>query len=166
MDKKQYPIFPNFREKAHINKEDYQRLYQQSIEEPDIFWAQQAEKWIDWNKKWDKVRDCDFETAKIQWFSGAKLNVCYNCVDRHLEKRANQTALIWEGDNPEESKKWTYQQLFEEVCKFANVLKKNGIKKNDSVCIYMSMTLEATVAMLACARIGAVHCVIFGGIFS
>ena len=163
MDKKQYPIFPKFKEQAHINKENYQKLYQQSIEDPEGFWAQQAEKWIDWHKKWDKVCECDFETAKIQWFCGAKLNVCYNCVDRHLEKRANQTALIWEGDNPADSKKWTYQELFEEVCKFANVLKKNGIKKNDNVCIYMPMILEATAVMLACARIGAVHCVVFGG---
>ena len=134
-----------------------------SIEEPDAFWAEQAEQFISWFAKWDRVQNCDFETAKIAWFEGAELNVCYNCVDRHLEKRGNQLALIWEGDEPNQSHKWSYQRLYEEVCKFSNVLKNNGVKKGDRVCIYMPMVLEAVVAMLCCARIGAVHSVVFGG---
>lgn len=163
MNKHKYPVFSSIEEKTHINNDDYQKLYKHSIENPQEFWAEQAEQWITWDKKWDEVSACDFKTAKIEWFRGAKLNVCYNCIDRHLEQRANQTALIWEGDNPQDSKKWSYQELYEEVCKLANVLKNNGIQKGDRVCIYMPMVLEATAAMLACARIGAVHSVVFGG---
>lgn len=160
---KKYPIFSHIKEKAHIDNNRYQKLYRQSIEEPQEFWAQQAEQWVSWEKKWDEVFSYDLKTAKIEWFQGAKLNVCYNCIDRHLAEKAEQIALIWEGDNPQDSKKWTYKELFEEVCKFSNVLKKNGVQKGDRVCIYMPMILEATVAMLACARIGAVHSVVFGG---
>ena len=162
-ENKTYSVFENIAKKAHIQKENYEQMYLRSIKEPDNFWSEQAEQFISWFTKWDRVQNCDFETAKIAWFEGAELNVCYNCVDRHLEKRGNQTALIWEGDNPNQSHKWSYQRLYEEVCKFSNVLKDNGIKKGDRVCIYMPMVLEAVVAMLCCARIGAVHSVVFGG---
>ena len=160
---KTYPVFENIARKSHIQKKNYEQMYLRSIEEPDVFWAEQAEQFISWFAKWDRVQNCDFETAKIAWFEGAELNVCYNCVDRHLEKRGNQLALIWEGDEPNQSHKWSYQRLYEEVCKFSNVLKNNGVKKGDRVCIYMPMVLEAVVAMLCCARIGAVHSVVFGG---
>ncbi len=160
---KTYPVFQNIAETAPISKENYEQMYRRSIEEPDVFWAEQAEQFLSWYKKWDRVQNCDFETAKIAWFEGAELNVCYNCVDRHLEKRASQTALIWEGDDPNQSHKWSYQRLYEEICKFSNVLKNCGVKKGDRVCIYMPMVLEAVVAMLSCARIGAVHSVVFGG---
>ena len=160
---KTYPVFENIARKSHIQKKNYEQMYLRSIEEPDDFWAEQAEQFISWFAKWDRVQNCDFETAKIAWFEGAELNVCYNCVDRHLEKRGNQLALIWEGDEPNQSHKWSYQRLYEEVCKFSNVLKNNGVKKGDRVCIYMPMVLEAVVAMLCCARIGAVHSVVFGG---
>ena len=162
-ENKTYPVFENIARKSHIQKKNYEQMYLRSIEEPDAFWAEQAEQFISWFAKWDKVQNCDFETAKIAWFEGAELNVCYNCVDRHLEKRGNQLALIWEGDEPNQSHKWSYQRLYEEVCKFSNVLKNNGVKKGDRVCIYMPMVLEAVVAMLCCARIGAVHSVVFGG---
>ena len=146
---KTYPVFENIARKSHIQKKNYEQMYLRSIEEPDDFWAEQAEQFISWFAKWDRVQNCDFETAKIAWFEGAELNVCYNCVDRHLEKRGNQLALIWEGDEPNQSHKWSYQRLYEEVCKFSNVLKNNGVKKGDRVCIYMPMVLEAVVAMLA-----------------
>ena len=162
-ENKTYPVFENIARKSHIQKKNYEQMYLRSIEEPDDFWAEQAEQFISWFAKWDRVQNCDFETAKIAWFEGAELNVCYNCVDRHLEKRGNQLALIWEGDEPNQSHKWSYQRLYEEVCKFSNVLKNNGVKKGDRVCIYMPMVLEAVVAMLCCARIGAVHSVVFGG---
>ena len=162
-ENKTYPVFENIARKSHIKKKNYEQMYLRSIEEPDAFWAEQAEQFISWFAKWDRVQNCDFETAKIAWFEGAELNVCYNCVDRHLEKRGNQLALIWEGDEPNQSHKWSYQRLYEEVCKFSNVLKNNGVKKGDRVCIYMPMVLEAVVAMLCCARIGAVHSVVFGG---
>ena len=127
------------------------------------FWAEQADEFVSWFKKWDKVQDCDFNAASIKWFEGAKLNVAYNCLDRHLESRAEQTAIIWEGDDPAVDKKITYRELHEEVCKFANVLKARGVNKGDCVSIYMPMIPEAAVAMLACTRIGAVHSIVFGG---
>ncbi|MCF6355159.1 MAG: acetate--CoA ligase, partial [Candidatus Polarisedimenticolaceae bacterium] len=127
------------------------------------FWAEQAEIFLTWSKKWDKVQEWDFHTAEIKWFEGGKLNAAYNCLDRHLETRGDQTAIIWEGDNPTEDRKISYRKLHTEVCKFSNVLKDCGVKKGDRVCIYMPMIPEASVAMLACARIGAVHSVVFGG---
>ena len=163
MKNKKYPIFKNIAKGAYFNEEQYQKLYSQSINNPDQFWAEQAEKFLHFSKKWHTVQNCDFLDAKINWFNGAELNVCYNCVDRHLAKRGEQTALIWEGDNPDKSISWTYNRLYQEVCKFSNVLKKQGVKKGDRVCIYMPMILEAVVAMLSCARIGAVHSVVFGG---
>ncbi len=146
--------------------DQYQKLYDESINNPDEFWAGIAER-ITWTKKWDKVRSFDFVDANIKFFEGGKLNVAYNCLDRHVEAgHGNQTALVWEGNNPAEDKKFTYNELTDEVSKFANVLKSNGVEKGDRVCLYMQMIPELTVAMLACARIGAVHSIVFGAFSS
>ena len=143
--------------------EEYRKLYERSINDSDGFWREQGNR-IDWMKPFDKVSDWSFETAKIGWYLGGKTNVSVNCLDRHLKgPRKNKAALIWEGDSPEESRTITYQQLHRQVCRFANVLKANGVKKGDTVTIYMPMVPELAMAMLACARIGAIHNVIFGG---
>ena len=149
--------------KAHINETQYREMYKRSIEDPDGFWAEQADAFVTWEKRWDKVSSFDFTSADIRWFEGAKLNVTYNCLDRHLETRGDQTAIIWEGDDPADDKHITYTELFDEVCRFANALKTQGVSKGDRVSIYMPMVPEAAIAMLACARIGAVHSVVFGG---
>jgi acetyl-CoA synthetase len=162
-ESKVYPVTKEFAENAHISSELYESMYAQSIEDPDAFWAEQANEFLDWSKSWDKVQDWDFKTGLIRWFEGGKLNVSYNCLDRHLATRGDQVALLWEGDDPEVDKKITYRELHEEVCKFSNVLKQRGVKKGDRVCIYMPMVTEAAVAMLACTRIGAVHSIVFGG---
>lgn len=148
---------------AHVPTIDaYRSLYDQSIKDPDTFWAKQAER-IFWYKKWDQVSNVDFHSASIKWFEGGKLNVSYNCLDRHIEQgRGNDTALIWEGNEPSEDKIFSYKHLLEEVSKFANVLKSKGVKKGDRVCIYMQMIPELAIAMLACTRIGAVHSIVFG----
>jgi acetyl-CoA synthetase len=138
-------------------------MYRQSLEDPDRFWAEQAEMFLTWFKPWRTVQDCDYHTATIQWFAGAKLNVAYNCLDRHLETRGDRVAIVWEGDDPARERTITYRQLHEEVCRFSNVLKSRGVRKGDRVAIYMPMVPEAAVAMLACARIGAIHSVVFGG---
>jgi acetyl-CoA synthetase len=159
-----HPVSEAIARNAHINKEQFKTLYRQSIDDPDSFWAEQAEKFLHWTKKWDKVQDWSFkDDLHIEWFSGARLNVSYNCLDRHLDSRGDQTAIIWEGDDPGDDKHITYRELHEQVCRFANVLKANGVKKGDRVCIYLPMIPEAAVAMLACARIGAIHSVVFGG---
>ena len=146
--------------------DQYQKLYDESVNNPDEFWAGIAER-ITWTKKWDKVRSFDFVDANIKYFEGGKLNVAYNCLDRHVEAgHGDQTALVWEGNNPAEDKKFTYNELTNEVSKFANVLKSNGVEKGDRVCLYMQMIPELTVAMLACARIGAVHSIVFGAFSS
>src|SRR5665811_1504063 len=138
-------------------------MYRRSVDESDAFWAEVAER-ITWFKKWDKVQDHDFKNAKIRWFDGGKLNLSYNCLDRHLEtEAADKVAFYWEGDSPEVSRTITYRQLWAEVAKFANVLRKKGVKKGDRVTIYLPMIPELPVAMLACARIGAIHSVVFGG---
>lgn len=160
---KTHPVSDSVKEHAHCDNEKYLDMYQRSIEDSDNFWAEQAESFLTWFRKWDKVQDCDFNSATIRWFDGGKLNVSYNCLDRHLESRGDQTAIIWEGDDPNADKKITYRQLHEQVCKFANVLKERGVKKGDCVSIYMPMIPQAAIAMLACARIGAVHSVVFGG---
>jgi acetyl-CoA synthetase len=149
--------------KAHIkNIDEYREIYQRAVEDPEGFWGEMAEQ-LDWYRKWDKVLVEDFKEGKHEWFVGGKLNVCYNCLDRHLSTwRKNKTALIWEGDAGD-TKTLTYQQLYHQVCRFANVLKKHGIGKGDRVAIYLPMVLELPVAMLACARIGAIHSVVFGG---
>jgi acetyl-CoA synthetase len=145
---------------------DYLSLYQRSIDDPEGFWSEVAEE-FHWFSKWDQVRRHNYDRragpVSIEWFSGAKTNVCYNCVDRHLDIRPDKTAIIWEGNEPGEDATITFRSLHEQVCKFANVLKSRGVKKGDRVSIYMPMVPEATVAMLACARIGAVHSVVFGG---
>ena len=144
------------------NMAEYKKIYKKSIEDPDKFWGEMAEQ-LDWIKKWNKVHTADFKNAKHEWFIGGKLNASYNCLDRHLKTwRKNKAALIFEGDIGD-SKTITYQELHYEVCKFANVLKKHGVKKGDRVSIYLPMILELPIAMLACARIGAIHSVVFGG---
>ncbi len=160
---KLFPVPAALAKSAHINAEKYETMYQQSIEQPEVFWAEQAEAFLHWEKKWEKVREFDFVKGEASWFEGGKLNVSVNCIDRHLPQRANQTAIIWEGDDPSEDKHVTYEELYTEVCRFANVLKARGVKKGDRVCIYLPMIIEASYAMLACARIGAVHSVVFGG---
>jgi acetyl-CoA synthetase len=160
---KVYPVKPEIAANAHIDLEAYKSLYQQSINDPDSFWAEQAEQFLSWSKRWDSVMNCDYLTGNIRWFEGGELNVSVNCLDRHLESLADQVAIIWEGDNPDQDKKITYRQLFESVCKFSNVLKSLGVKKGDRVCIYLPMISEAATVMLACTRIGAVHSIVFGG---
>jgi len=156
-----------FSENAHIGSmEQYQKLYQESIEDPAGYWSKQAER-LHWYKKWDDVVDFDFVDANIKWFSGGKLNVSYNCLDRHVEAGfGDRTAIIWEGNDPAEDKTFSYSELLAEVEKFANVLKDNGIQKGDRVCIYMQMVPQLPIAMLACARIGAVHSIVFGAFSS
>jgi acetyl-CoA synthetase len=151
-------------ERAHIQSmEEYEALYTRSIEDPEGFWGDMAEEMLHWHKKWDTVLDYEFDTPRIEWFKGGKLNVAYNCVDRHLEGwRRNKAALIWESDEGR-TKMYTYQSLYYKVCKFANVLRKHGIRKGDRVAIYMPMIPELVIAMLACARIGAIHSIVFGG---
>ena len=162
-EEKIYPVPENIAARAHITEEQYFRLYQQSLDDPEGFWAEQAREFLNWNKPWDKVLDWDYKKAHIRWFEGGKLNVSVNCIDRHLASRGDQVAIIWEGDDPSVDKKITYNELHEQVCKLANVLKSRGVKKGDRVCIYMPMIPEAAFAMLACTRIGAVHSVVFGG---
>jgi acetyl-CoA synthetase len=157
-----YPIMKSDREPL-INAKTYESMYEQSMSNPDKFWAEQADIFVDWEKKWDKVSDVDFSKGKIAWFEGATLNVSYNCLDRHLPERADQVAIIWEGDDPSSSESITYKDLHKRVCKFANGMKDLGVVKGDRICLYMPMIVEATVAMLACARLGAIHSVVFGG---
>ena len=157
-------VKPEFAQKALVNWDQYQSLYLQSIGNPEKFWAEQAER-LTWFKKWDKVKDVSFKSpVKIGWYLGAELNVSVNCIDRHLQKNAQKVALLWEPDSPQEnSRKITYQELSEEVNRMANVMKSHGVRKGDRVTIYMPMIPEAAYAMLACARIGAIHSVVFGG---
>lgn len=139
-------------------------FHEENIDKEIVYyWEQQAANNIDWFKKWDRTLECNFQNLDINWFSGGELNVCYNCVDRHLKKHKNKTAIIWQGNEPHESQSLTFNELHIEVSKFANVLKKYGIKKGDRICIYMPMIPEAIIAMLACARIGAIHSVVFAG---
>ena len=151
------------RNRAHIGSfDEYKKMYDYSIEQPEAFWAEQAER-ISWFKKWNRVWDWDFNSANVKWFEGAKLNACYNCVDRHvIDGYGEKTALIWEGNNPNESQTYTYNDLLEKVQLAANALKNLGVEKGDRVCIYMQMIPELAVAVLACARIGAIHSVVFG----
>ncbi len=162
---KVYPVPAEVASNAYIDAAQYEALYRQSVEDPDGFWAEQAERFVTWFKPWNQVSDWSFDAANlyIKWFIGGKLNVSYNCLDRHLASRGDQVALIWEGDDPNEDRKITYREMHAEVSKLANVLKSRGVKKGDRVCIYLPMIPEAAVAMLACTRIGAVHSVVFGG---
>ncbi|VVN85220.1 Acetyl-coenzyme A synthetase [Pseudomonas fluorescens] len=158
-----FPQADAVRRAAQLSQDDYQRLYRESIEHPSTFWAEQATRFLDWSTPWQTVQRYDLKTGEAAWFAGGKLNVSYNCIDRHLEQRGDQTALLWEGDDPAESAQITYKKLHHHVCRLANVLKSRGVKKGDRVCIYMPMIPEAAYAMLACTRIGAVHSVVFGG---
>jgi acetyl-CoA synthetase len=158
-----YPVTPEWAANAHADEAKYMEMYQQSVENPDAFWAEEAKR-IDWFKPFTKVKNTSFEgDLDIKWFEDGTTNVAHNCLDRHLETRGDQVAIIWEGDNPEESEKITYRELHERVCRFANVLTAQGIQQGDVVTLYMPMIPEAAVAMLACARIGAVHSIVFGG---
>jgi len=163
-----YPVPEKFRAKAYIkSRAEYEKIWKESLSNPEDFWGKIAEEYVTWFKKWDKVMDCNYGTTSkdlwVRWFVNGKVNVSYNCLDRHLEKRGNQIALIWEGNEPTEDKKFTYKELHEQVCKFANVLKKNGVKKGDRVTFFLPMIPELAIGILACTRIGAVHSVVFGG---
>jgi acetyl-CoA synthetase len=154
---------PQNTKEPHISAEQYQKMYAHSLQDPEGFWSEYAKKFITWFQPWSKTLRGDFEHLNVEWFIDGKLNACYNCIDRHLPERAEQVAILWEGDDPRESTQLTYAELHEKICRFANVLKKWGVKKGDRVCIYLPMIPEAVIAMLACARIGAVHSVVFGG---
>lgn len=156
------PVPANFND-AHIDAQRYRDMYQQSLDNPETFWAEKANEFLAWDHTWDTVVRYDFRKGDAEWFSGGRLNVSYNCIDRHLPQRADQTALIWEGDDPADCKHITYGELKDHVCRLANTLKARGVRKGDRVCIYMPMIPEAAFAMLACTRIGAVHSVVFGG---
>ncbi len=162
-EEKSYPIPAEIAARAHISERAYHELYARSITQPEAFWAEQAETFLTWRRPWDNVIDGDFASAQVRWFPGGALNISENCLDRHLDARGDQIALIWEGDDPAVDQKITYRQLHEQVCKFANVLKACGVRKGDRVCIYLPMIPEAAIAMLASARIGAIHSVVFGG---
>jgi acetyl-CoA synthetase len=164
MSDKIYDVPEQWQSRAFVNDAKYKEMYAASLKNPDKFWAEQAKR-ITWSKPFTKVKNSSFAPGhiSIKWFEDGKLNACFNCVDRHLEKRGDQTAIIWEGDDPKDDKKITYKQLHAEVSKFANVLKKQGVKKGDRVTIYLPMIVETAFAILACARIGAIHSVIFGG---
>ena len=161
---KTHPVSKAWAKQAHIDNAGYEKMYKESVKNPEKFWAKQAKR-LDWIKAPKKIKNVSYKypNVSIKWFEDGKLNVAYNCIDRHLKTRGDQTAIIWEGDDPYHDKKITYNELYEHVCRFANVLKKNGVKKGDRVTIYMPMIPEAAYAMLACARIGAVHSIVFGG---
>ena len=153
----------NIKKSGLISFDEYKKKYHESIHNPDKFWSNEANS-LSWIKKFDTVRNYSFDNdVSIKWFEGGKLNASYNCLDRHLENNAEKMAIIWEGDDPKESLKLTYKDLYEKVCKLANGLKELGVKKNDRVTIYLPMIPEAAISMLACARIGAIHSVVFGG---
>ena len=164
MSEKVYPVPATWKKKAHVDEAGYKKMYEESVKSPDTFWAEQA-KMIDWFKAPTKIKNTTYKypEVSIKWYEDGVLNVSYNCIDRHLKKRGNQTAIIWEGDDPYYDKKITYNELHAHVCRLANVLKKQGVKKGDCVTIYMPMIPEAAYAMLACTRIGAIHSIVFGG---
>lgn len=157
-----YPIPSSFAD-ASITPDKYLQMYRQSLDDPDTFWSEQADEFLSWDTRWHTVCDSDMHTGYARWFDGGELNASLNCIDRHLPARAQQTAILWEGDDPSESRHITYQELKDEVCRLANVMRNRGVEVGDRVCIYMPMVPEATYAMLACARIGAIHSVVFGG---
>lgn len=158
-----YPISNNFSKTARINSHDYDAMHQTSLENPHAFWDEQAKRYVSWESSWEKTMEGDFKHANIAWFVGAKLNACYNCVDRHLPKHADKIALRWEGNKASEQRSLTYAELHNAVCRLANVLKDEGVQAGDRVGIYLPMIPEAVIAMLACARLGVIHSVIFGG---
>ena len=158
-----YPVPAAVRARAHLDEAGYRAMYRQSVEDPDGFWAAQAQAFIHWQSPWREVFSHDFANGRVRWFDGAMLNACANCIDRHLPQRAEQTAIIWEGDDPAEQRRISYRELAAEVGRLANALASRGVGKGDRVCIYLPMIPEAAYAMLACARIGAIHSVVFGG---
>lgn len=159
-----HPVMPNIEAKTHVNEKTYRQMYQHSVVNPEGFWREHG-KIVDWIQPYTKVKNTSFDTGhiSIKWFEDGTLNVSANCIDRHLATKGDQVALIWEGDDPADDRTLTYNQLYSDVCKFANALKSQGVCKGDVVCLYMPMILEAAIAMLACTRIGAVHTVVFGG---
>ena len=158
-----HPVSQQWSNSAWIDDQTYQTMYQQSVENPEQFWADQASQFLTWETPWETVCDTDISLGRASWFAGGQLNVAVNCIDRHLTARSGQTAIIWEGDEPSDSMHITYAELHEKVSRLGNVLRERGVKKGDRVCIYMPMIPEAAYAMLACARIGAIHSVVFGG---
>lgn len=158
-----YPVSPELERQSILKKDVYKKMYEASINHPEEFWAEQAKSFINWIEPWEKVLSGGFDLMDVRWFQGGKLNAAANCLDRHLKTRSQQIAIIWEGDNPNHSVTLTYQELYERVCRFGNVLKRFGIKRGDKVCIYLPMIPEVVIAMLACARIGAIHTVVFAG---
>jgi len=164
MSDKLYPVSKEWAKRAHVDDASYQAMYAASVNDPEAFWREHGQR-IDWFKPYTKVKNTSYKPGKVKiaWFEDGITNVAYNCIDRHLAKRADQVAIIWEGDDPGVSRKITYRELHGEVCRFANVLKLHGVKKGDAVTIYLPMIPEAAYAMLACARIGAVHSIVFGG---
>jgi acetyl-CoA synthetase len=158
-----YPVPEHLTRNAHIDSARYEEMYAESIKDPNTFWAARADEFLTWNKRWDTVQQADLARGDVSWFIGGELNASVNCIDRHLETRADQVAIIWEGDDPDEDKRITYRELLDEVSRLGNLLRERGVKKGDRVCIYMPMIPEAAFAMLACARIGAIHSVVFGG---
>src|ERR1700755_1426493 len=161
---KVYDVSAEWKQRGFIDDAKYKQMYERSVKDPNGFWGEQGKR-IDWMRPFTKVKNTSFapNNVSIKWFEDGTLNAAYNCIDRHLKKRAHQTAIIWEGDDPNEQKKITYQELHDEVCRFANILRNRNVEKGDRVTIYMPMIPEAAYAMLACARIGAVHSVVFGG---
>lgn len=162
-DVKTYPIPEEQLDRALLSKERYIELYEQSLSDPDAFWTTQANELLDWFTPWDKLQSGNFRNGEIKWFEGARLNASHNCLDRHLETIPDETAIIWEGDEPDQSRNISYRELHEEVSRFANALKGLGVRKGNRVCIYLPMIPEAAIAMLACTRIGAVHSIVFAG---
>ena len=158
-----YEITEDLKKNALISEDEFDEMYKESILNPNEFWHKQASDHLEWISEWTQVSEYDFSKGKVSWFKDGKINATINCIDRHLEKRADQTAIIWEGDDPKDSTYISYRELYESVCRFANALKGRGVSKGDRVCIYMPMIPEAAYAMLACARIGAIHSVVFGG---
>ena len=162
-DEKVYPVPAKLHRKPLLDRAQYHEMYQRSVKDPEGFWAEQAKAFLNWDKTWDRVLEWDYLKAEVRWFDGGRLNVSANCLDRHLKTHGEQTAILWEGDEPGDVRRISYRELHAEVCRLGNVLKARGVKRGDRVCIYMPMVPEAAMAMLACARIGAVHSVVFGG---
>jgi acetyl-CoA synthetase len=158
-----HPVPEQFKRQAYVDRARYESMYRRSVEDPEAFWTEQAETFIHWFEPWHTLSEADMPAGRVAWFKGAKLNAAFNCIDRHLQKRGEQVAIIWEGDDPNDDRSVTYRELHRQVCRLANALKARGVKKGDRVCIYMPMIPEAAYAMLACARIGAIHSVVFGG---
>lgn len=163
VDVESYPIPKQVAERSYLTPEKYESWYKESVTNPESFWSARSKEMLHWFKPWNKTLEWDYHKANVKWFQEGEINVSYNCLDRHLETRGDKTAIIWEGDEPGEGRKYTYKELHYEVCRFANVLKKNGITKGDRVAIYLPMIPELAIAMLACARIGAIHSIIFAG---